>query len=213
MADTIRKIWHRQHGESDVAYAAFQVYLEMGSERTFREAYRQHVGNPEATQAAGYFSQWTLKFKWAERVEEYEAWLGEVDDDERRRSMRAQQKKIAERRRIANDTAWRFQELLFEKAAQILAMPMTEQTLDRDGVTIILKPVRFRLSDAARMIHIADRLARLATDMSTDNVTMDMGDELRCLAEETGVPYEVLVEEYRRQTGQRPDGTTTMLPK
>ncbi len=66
-------------------------------------------------------------------------------------------KKIAERRRIANDTAWRFQELLFEKAAQILAMPMTEQTLDRDGVTIILKPVRFRLSDAARMIHIADR--------------------------------------------------------
>jgi len=203
MADG-RKPWHRRPDETDAQFSAFRGYLALGNERSILESYRRYSGIEGATQAGGTYLEWVSKNEWIKRVTFFDQWQGVVEDTAFERGAAVEQKKIAMRRAKANDTAWDMATKLIEKAKEILALPIVEERIEKDGKVIVQVPVKVRMSDAARMIEIADKLARLTSDLHTELVSFDLNAQLKRVAEETGVPFHVLTEEYRQLTGKKP---------
>lgn len=63
---SIERIWDRWEGESDKAYEAFQIYLNMGSERSLEKV------NKECTKSVSLLKRWSSVYKWQERVTAYD---------------------------------------------------------------------------------------------------------------------------------------------
>jgi len=213
MGEVTNKVWLRQEGETEKAFTGFQLYLELGADRSVLKAYRLYTGRIEAQQSNGTFSTWATQNNWVARALAYDQWCGSIDNDRYEQSAAKEQSKLAKRRAAANDTAWEMAKLLIEKAKMILKVPILQQTIESEEtddkgnvvkVVKIIMPAKFKVADAALMVKVADNLARLATDMSTSNVSFDLNAQLKRVAEETGVPIHVLTEEYRQMTGKHP---------
>ena len=65
------------------------------------------------------------------------------------------------------ETEWKVHEELLAKAGEMLAWPLCENVVSKDGLTTIIKPCRWRLVDAARMVETAFELAMFAVGAST----------------------------------------------
>jgi hypothetical protein len=74
-----RELWDRLDNESERTHRAFQIFLSHPSgDRTVVEAYRDHVGNPEAVKPSDTWTRWSRAFTWAERANAYDDHLGSV---------------------------------------------------------------------------------------------------------------------------------------
>src|SRR5215217_90116 len=74
-----QEVWDRLENESERAYRAFECFLGLPSgERTLLEAYRQHVGNPDAAKPSDTWSGWANTFAWRERAAAYDDHLASV---------------------------------------------------------------------------------------------------------------------------------------
>jgi hypothetical protein len=65
------------------------------------------------------------------------------------------------------ETEWKVHEELLAKSREMLAWPLCEIVVSKDGLTTIIKPCRWRLVDTARMVETAFKLAMLALGAST----------------------------------------------
>jgi hypothetical protein len=64
-----KELWHRLDNESERAHRAFQTFLSLPSDdRTVVEAYRGHVGNPQAVKPSDTWTKWSRDFAWSERA-------------------------------------------------------------------------------------------------------------------------------------------------
>ncbi len=119
--DDDSKPWERRADESEVAYQAFKLYLDLGDERSLRKAYtelllirqRQQTasGNSGRTsvrsveqkskQIPTYYWRWVKLFDWKERALE---WDREVERISRKQKL----KEIEKTRRENSETAKRF---------------------------------------------------------------------------------------------------------
>ena len=69
-----RELWERLAHEPERAFRAFEAYRNLPSgERTVIEAYRSHVGNPDAPKPSDTWSRWSSEFAWRERAAAYDA--------------------------------------------------------------------------------------------------------------------------------------------
>jgi hypothetical protein len=74
-----RELWDRLENESERAYRAFEFFLNLpSSERTLLEAYRRHVGNPDAVKPSDTWSGWSSTFAWRERAAAYDDYLARL---------------------------------------------------------------------------------------------------------------------------------------
>ncbi len=74
-----KELWDRLENEPERAYRAFECYLDLPSgERTILEAYRSHVGNPQAVKSSDTWSRWSSQFAWRERAAAYDDHLASV---------------------------------------------------------------------------------------------------------------------------------------
>ena len=68
-----KELWDRLDNEPERAYRAFEVFLSLPSgDRTILEAYRTHVGNPNAAKPSDTWSGWSSQFAWRERAAAYD---------------------------------------------------------------------------------------------------------------------------------------------
>lgn len=65
------KIWERQKGETDKAYSAFKVYLEMKDRSIKKVAEKLSVSVPNVR-------KWASKFDWDERIAAYDSSIVEA---------------------------------------------------------------------------------------------------------------------------------------
>ena len=71
--DKKKELWDRLENEPERAYMAFESYRNLPSaERRLIEAYRQHVGNPDAVKPSDTWSRWSSQFAWRERAAAYD---------------------------------------------------------------------------------------------------------------------------------------------
>src|SRR5215213_769212 len=74
-----KELWERLENEPERAYRAFESFLALhSSERTLLEAYRQHVGNPDAVKPSDTWSGWSSRFAWRERAAAYDDHLARL---------------------------------------------------------------------------------------------------------------------------------------
>ena len=105
-----RELWDRLDNEPERAYRAFRTFLSLpGDHRMVVEAYRGHVGNPQAVKPSDTWVRWSRDFAWAERASAYDDHIEGVRRDAFERGIEEE----AERRgALAERTRNRFNELM-----------------------------------------------------------------------------------------------------
>src|SRR5829696_2149647 len=105
-----RELWDRLENEPDRAYRAFECFLSLPSgERTLLEAYRRHVGNPDAAKPSDTWSGWSTSFAWRERAAAYDDHLASV---RREAYEKAVEEEAARQAREVEKTRGRMNELM-----------------------------------------------------------------------------------------------------
>lgn len=172
--------WERQPGESERAYAAFKVWLEMGAtNREFVQAYRQFTSKGSAKQASGFFNGWVKRWNWQARALEYDRWVFRQQKEAELAATIAERAKWAKRRAEVADEEWDLSLSLRKKAREMLNFPLATQTVTNerqgeDGRTVLqeitIEPTGWRMRDVASYLAMADKLMRLATDQATERI-------------------------------------------
>jgi hypothetical protein len=74
-------IWHRQPDETAKAYAAFEVYLTLGADRSidkaFQKSQRDTDGKTAAATAPRHWEKWSSDFSWTDRARAYDQHLAQ----------------------------------------------------------------------------------------------------------------------------------------
>lgn len=92
-------LWERQPGESARAFAAFQVYRDLGPGRSLDEvARRLHRGPGEGQKRArtGRISDWSSQWRWVERARAWDDELDRVACAEQARAVKEMNRRHAE---------------------------------------------------------------------------------------------------------------------
>jgi hypothetical protein len=202
----------RLPGETPKAFEAFKIYRDLPTqERTLAAAYTFYLrrgkgkdkGEIRATPAPAGWEAWSSKFQWVARSAASDRYR-----DARRQAVREQleredEEQLHARRKQVQERAWRTAEALSKRVDEMLKHPLLEQRVDREVTddqgrviqqTLIIKPARWGMFTAIQAAEMADKLARLATGMSTDHVTIsaEYREQLRQIKkeyDEAGIDY------------------------
>src|SRR5215208_3332332 len=138
--DTKKELWDRLENETERAYRAFESFLSLPSgERTLLEAYRRHVGNPDAAKPSDTWSGWSSSFAWRERAAAYDDHLARL---QREAYERAIEEEAARQARDVEKVRGQCSELLM--LAHVKSMEWLEE----------LDVSQMRMSDAIQIIRL-----------------------------------------------------------
>jgi len=156
-----KELWDRLDNEPERAYRAFQTFLSLpGDHRTIIEAYRLHVGNPEAVKPSDTWARWSLEFAWRERAAAYDDHLSSIRREAYERTIEEEAKIQA---REMEKSRFRMNELMTEAYHRAI-----ECLEDEDWVSRNLR--------ASDVIAIAKLHLDVVKTLSTDRETKDEGD-------------------------------------
>jgi hypothetical protein len=132
-----RAPWERRDGETVKAYAAFTAFAELPpKERSIAAAYRAQSGRGSGASAPGYWRDWARLNEWEERAAARDRHLA-------REALEA----LTEERRT------------FARAVTTASRLALAKTMERlNG----LDPADLTVSEATRLMEVADRLYRMA---------------------------------------------------
>lgn len=172
----VEPIWHRQPGESDKCWEAFEYWLQMDARgRTQRQV------SKELNYLVRTIRVWWVRWSWEVRGRAYAAFLFSQAEDERIAQIRRLERKRSARLEQLEEQLWVDYELLEAKAKVIMNLPVVEERHIReevgpDGKTIQhiyeVKPVRATLSMATQMMEAAMRLAQVSLGMPTQRIVL-----------------------------------------
>ena len=143
-------LFEQQPNESNKAFAAFSLYLGMGTDRSTRAVGKQ-LGKSE-----GLIERWSSRFDWPARVQAHGAHLALVEREMTEVMARTKAGEWAKRREKLLETEWEMHEKCIAAAKRAF-----EAFLAREKVYA-------NLADIARILEIASKLGRLASGMATD---------------------------------------------
>jgi hypothetical protein len=116
-----KELWDRLEIEPERAYRAFEAYRNLPSGvRTLIEAYRQHVGNPDAAKPSDTWSRWSSEFAWRERAAAYDAQIDCLREESMEKIIQQEAEKQA---RQVERVRGRFHELMaitYERAIEYM---------------------------------------------------------------------------------------------
>src|SRR5215211_2436537 len=133
-----RELWDRLENEPERAYRAFECFLSLPSgERTLLEAYRQHVGNPDAAKPSDTWSGWSSRFAWRERARAYDDHLARLRREAYERAIEEEAERQAREVEKARSRANELLTLSYEKAMEWLENAQPSDLRFQDVVNII----------------------------------------------------------------------------
>jgi hypothetical protein len=157
-------MWERQRSESSPAYAAFVQYRDLPPAARSLARVGQECGKSKSL-----LGRWSVRWRWVERVRAYDAHLATIEQAAREQALAAEAARWAERRRQECEEEWTVAQQLLARALQILAHPLTKETVGENGTTAV-EPARWTVKDAATYASVGAKLARLAAELETERV-------------------------------------------
>ena len=155
--------FEQQTKESDKAFAAFAVYLSMGSERSLAMV-GQRLGK-----SVGLVERWSKRFDWPGRVQSHAAHFAAVEREASEALARGKSAEWLKRQQELREREWTMHEKCIAAAERGLKAFMEREK------------VYANLADIARMLEVASKLGRLASGLATDKteVTGEDGGPIR----------------------------------
>ena len=149
--------------ESGKAFAAFAVYLSMGSERSLAQV-GQQLGK-----SVGLIERWSKRFDWGGRVQAHGAHFAAVEREATEAVARSKAAEWLKRQQELREREWMMHEKCIAAAERGLKAFMEREK------------VYANLADIARMLEVASKLGRLAAGMATDKteITGEDGGPIR----------------------------------
>jgi len=133
-----KELWDRLENEPERAYRAFESFLSLPSgERTLLEAYKQHVGNPDAAKPSDTWSGWSSGFAWRERAAAYEDHLARLRREAYERAIEEEAGRQAREVEKARGRANELLTLSYERAMEWLENAQPSDLRFQDVVSII----------------------------------------------------------------------------
>lgn len=156
-------LFEQQPKESAKAFAAFQLYLNLGPERSL-SAVEQKLGKSGALVA-----RWSSRWRWTERVAAHEAHLAAVEREATEALARGKAAEWLTRQAEQRDEEWRTRNEALDLARAAIGRWKANEK--RCG----------SLEGIARLLELASKLGRLASGMATDKteVTGEDGGPIR----------------------------------
>ncbi len=155
--------FEQQPRESDKAFAAFSLYLNLGAERSLATvAQKLH-------KSVTMLGRWSAKFDWPARVQAHAAHLAIVEREATEALTRGKAAQWVSRQEEHREEEWRTRGELIELAREAIAR--WKKAPQRCG----------SLEGIARLLDLASRLGRLSSGMATDKteVTGEVAATLR----------------------------------
>jgi hypothetical protein len=165
------RLFEQQPRESNKAFAAFSLYLNMGPQRSLDAVARQ------LAKSLPLIKRWSARWDWAERVAAHAAHLAIVEREALEAVARGKAAQWEQREQQLRETEWSMHERAIAAAKRGLEAYMKRQE------------VYANLADIARMLEIASKLGRLATGLGTDG-ERGKGDELPAVRVEVTLALE-----------------------
>lgn len=143
-----------QPGESSKAFAAYKVYRDLGFQRSLAKAAEIYYGSIKNLSQMGV---WSRRFDWVQRARSYDDWLemharAAVEEHQQTKAVEFAQRQMALKEKLLKNA-----EEAAEQAAKILAWPLTEQRIVREGedgrqITYVFTPAGWSKA-TARALH------------------------------------------------------------
>jgi hypothetical protein len=168
-------MFEQQERESNKAFAAFKIYLELGPERSL-SAVAEKLGKSKTL-----IERWSGKYDWPARVQAYAAHLALVEREAIETAARSKAAVWEKREQELRETEWAMHERAIAAAKRGL-----DAYMEREKVYA-------NLADIARMLEIASKLGRLATGLDKSNG--ETSDEPQTLRVEVTVALEKIYSE------------------
>ena len=149
--------------ESSKAFAAFAMYLSMGSERSLAQVGKK-LGKSE-----GLIERWSKRYDWGGRVQAHGAHFAAIEREATEAVARGKAAEWLKRQQELREREWMMHEKCIAAAERGLKAFMEREK------------VYANLSDIARMLEVASKLGRLAAGMATDKteITGEDGGPIR----------------------------------
>ena len=155
--------FEQQAKESDKAFAAFAMYVSMGSERSLAQV-GQRLGKSKAL-----LERWSKRYDWGGRVQAQAAHFAMIEREATEAVARGKAAEWLTRQEKIREREWSMHEKCLAAAERALSSFMEREK------------VYANLSDIARILEVASKLGRLAAGMATDRteVTGEDGGPIR----------------------------------
>ncbi len=155
--------FEQQERESSKAFAAFAMYLSLGSERSLAMVGKR-LGKSE-----GLMERWASRWRWTERVSAHAAHLATVEREATEALTRGKSAEWLKRQEQIREREWEMHEQCIAAAERGLKAFMEREK------------VYANLADIARILEVASKLGRLAAGMATDKteITGEDGGPIR----------------------------------
>jgi hypothetical protein len=132
------ELWDRLENEPERAFRAFEPFLSLPSgERTLLEAYRRHVGNPEAAKPSDTWSGWSSTFAWRERAMAYDDHLARLRREAYERAIEEEAGRQAREVEKARGRANELLALSYDRAMEWLENAQSSDLRFQDVVSVI----------------------------------------------------------------------------
>lgn len=154
--DPSLKPWHRRPAEPPKAYAVFKTYCKLGAGRSLiLLAHRLGC-------SLNNVKKWSVRWDWVERSRHWDSRMAEAEQEAQER-VRAEESAKWERRRMeAAEANWDRAQRVAVKAEEMLKGNLYEQSLDKDGKTVVIQPAKWTMATAGALLKLAAELQAAA---------------------------------------------------
>jgi hypothetical protein len=155
------------------------AFRDLGPKRTISgaaQALKDEALRDPTKKSSGRGNNWSRVHNWVARARAWDNHMQSARDDVKR----SYEKKWEQRRLDAVEEAWETGVALHEKATQMLAMPLVERRIEKDGKTTILKPSKWSFQTVSDMLRLAADLKASASAAATK--PLDQCDEVELAA-------------------------------
>ena len=154
--------FHQQPKESTKAFAAFSLYLSLGEQRSLE------LVATKLQKSMAIIGRWSGRWRWGERVDAYVQHMARVEQEATEALLREKSVEWTKRQEEQRQSEWKARCELVELANRLLAR---WRDSDKCGT----------LEGVARILELASKLGRLATNMPTDKteITGEDGGPIR----------------------------------
>jgi hypothetical protein len=155
--------FEQQPKESAKAFAAFALYLSLGSERSTQAVAKRLAKSEQLVR------RWSARWRWSERVQAQATHFAAIEREAAESLARGKSVAWLTRQQEVRESEWAMHEKCIEAARRGL-----KSFMEREKVYA-------NLADISRILEVASKLGRLASGMATDRteLTGEDGGPLR----------------------------------